>query len=275
MTYDAREKSEQGGSPVELYEFARNSKVWRYTSAEEGVTVDEEVYEYANLRRSEISLSAERERDALTVTCPRNFQIADFFRASPKTDVISLTVRRFHRGDSEIAVIWKGEVQGSQWKRGSAMAELRCEPVTVSVERVGLQRLCQRNCGWVLYSQKLASGAGCGVDKDDHKIDTTVSAIDGAVITLADLLSRPYAGGFVEKEDADGNFERRFIESADGTAITLTQPFEDLAPTDSVTAYPGCDHTMQTCNDVYENLPNYGGMPYMAQKNPFGSDPLF
>lgn len=273
MTYDAREQSEQDGEPVEIYEFRRNAKVWRYTSAEQDVTVDSEDYESASLQRSEISLSSERERDALTITCPRNFAIAELFRASPKTDVISVTVRRFHRGDSEVATIWKGEVLNAQWKRGKA--ELRCDPVTASVERVGLQRLCQRNCGWVLYSEKLASGAGCGVDKEDHKIDTTVTAIDGAVITLAALLAKPYPGGFVEKEDADGNFELRFIESADGLDLTLTQPFEDLAPTDSVTAYPGCDHTMDTCNDEYDNLPNYGGMPHMTQKNPFGSDPLF
>lgn len=274
MTYDAREKSEQEGAPIELYEFRRNAKTWRYTSAEQNFTLDEEEYESANLQRSEISLSSERERDKLTITCPRNFPIAELFRVAPKTDVISLTVKRFHRGDGELAVIWKGEVLNAWWKRGGK-AELRCDPVTVSLDRNGLQRLCQRNCSWVLYSDKLPTGEGCGVNKADFKIDTTVTAIDGVVITLAELLSAPYAGGFVEKEDADGNFERRFIESADGTDLTLTQPFEDLSPSDTVTVYPGCDHTMETCNDVYDNILNYGGMPFIPAQNPFGSDPIY
>lgn len=268
MTYDAREKSEQSGAPVELYEFARNAVVWRYTSSEKNWTVEGNLYTSAAISRSAIGLNSERERNALTLTVPRNFPIAELFRVDPPDDVISLTVRRFHRSDSEIAVIWKGAVLNADWS--GAPAKLKCEPMTVALERTGPSRLCQISCPHVLY------GRGCTLNKADFKIDTTVTAIDGVVITLAALGAyTSYGGGFVEKIDGDGNFQRRFIESNDGLDLTLSRQFQDLAPTDSVTAYPGCDHSLAICDSDFDNVPNYGGMPYMSRKNPFGSDPIF
>lgn len=268
MTYAAQETSEQDGAPIELYEFRRNAKVWRFTSSEVDVTVEANLYTSATLRRSELEISNEKERNNITVTCARNFEIAELFRVSPKTDKISLTLRRYHRADAEIAVIWKGAVLNSKWV--GASATLQCEPVTTSLERAGLQRLSQTNCPYVLY------GRGCNLDKDDFKTDTTVTAIDGVVVSVAALGAyTSYGGGFIEKEDVDGNFERRFIESFTGLDLTLSSRFETLAVTDAVTVYPGCSHTMAVCDSDFDNILNYGGMPFMPLKNPFGSDPIF
>lgn len=267
MTYDASEQSVQAGAPVEIYEFARNAKVWRFTSAAEDLVVESENYSAELLRRSAIETTTEQARNALTIETRRNFEIADLFRISPPTDVISVTVRRYHRGDGELAVIWKGRVLNAEWS--GAMATLRCEPVSVSLGRIGLQRLCQTSCPHVLY------GPGCLVDETLHQINTTVDAISGSVITLAALLDRPYGGGWVQKVDADGNFERRFIRSFSGLALTLSRPFADLSVSDAVTAFPGCDHTMTTCDSTYDNILNYGGTPFIPRQNPFGGDPIF
>lgn len=268
MTYDSREASVQDGAPVELYEFARNAKVWYYTSAEQNITVESNEYISVPIARTAVETNTEQARNALKLTTPRNFEIADMFRISPPTDIISLTLRRFHRDeDDDIVVSWIGRLLNVSFE--GARAILNCEPISSSLKRQGLRRLYQKQCPHPLYGQ------GCFVDETAHDITTTITNISGKTVTVAALLAKPYAGGYIEHADADGNFERRFIRSFSGLALTLSQPLSTAAVTESVTVYPGCDHTMATCNTVYNNLPNYGGMPYIPTKNPFDGTPIY
>lgn len=268
MTYEAREESVQDGAPVELYEFARNAKIWRYTSAGQDIGDSSETWVSAPITRTAVETNTEQARNALKLTVPRNLEVAYLFRISPPTDVIALTVRRFHRGEpDDTAAIWLGRVLNVSFE--GARAIMNCEPVSASIKRQGLRRLYQMQCPHVLY------GPGCTVDKEAHKIDTTVSSISGVTVTVGALLSKPYAGGFIQYEDADGNFETRFIRSFSGTTLTLNFPFNGLAPSDPVTVFPGCDHTMETCDSEYSNINNYGGMPFFGTKNPFDGTPIY
>jgi uncharacterized phage protein (TIGR02218 family) len=113
------------------------------------------------------------------------------------------------------------------------------------------------------------------VVRSAHWSVATVTGISGLVLSVDALADKPYAGGFVEWVDGDGNAERRFIRDFSGTDLTLTQPFQGIAVDDEVTVSPGCDHTMATCDEVYDNLPNYGGFPFIPQKNPFGGNPVY
>jgi uncharacterized phage protein (TIGR02218 family) len=44
---------------------------------------------------------------------------------------------------------------------------------------------------------------------------------------------------------------------------------------DVLSLYPGCDHSMATCISKFNNLVNYGGFPYMTQKNPWSNVSIF
>lgn len=272
MTYDASEQSVQGGAPVELYQFSRNAKIWRFTSAEADVGDSTETWVSSPITRTAVETTTEQARNALTLTVPRDFDIADLFRIAPPTDVIALTVYRYHRGEEDdVAVIWIGRVLNVSFE--GARAIITCEPVSASMKRQGLRRLYQKQCPHVLYQQ----GEGqCNVDKEAHKIDTTVTAISGVTVTVAALLAKQYGGGWIQYEDADGNFERRFIRSFSGLVLTINFPFIGLAVTDPVTVFPGCNHTMAICDSEYANIDNYGGtMPYGPVKNPFDGTPIF
>lgn len=271
MTYDSREQSVQGGAPVELYMFARNAKIWRYTSAEQDIADSSETWVSAPITRTAVETNTEQARNALKLTVPRNLEVAELFRHAPPTDVIAVTVFRFHRGEEEdAAVIWIGRLLNVSFEGASAI--LTCEPVSTSLKRQGLRRLSQKQCPLVLYQQ----GDGqCNVDREAHKIDTVITDASGVTVTVAALLAKPYAGGWIEYEDADGNFERRFIRSFSGLVLTLNFPFNGLESATAVTVYPGCDHTMETCDGEYDNLPNYGGHPFTPQKNPFSGTPIY
>lgn len=267
MTYDASERSFQGGAPVELYLFARGSQVWRFTSADTDIEHEGNTYTSIPLSRNAIETSPEQPRNTLTITAPRDFTIAYLFRITAPTDIVSLTVYRFHRGDSGTAVIWMGRVLNALWQ--GAKAQLTCEPISVSFGRTGLRRLYQTSCPHVLY------GSGCRLDKADFARVCVVGAIDGNALTVDGLDPMSYGGGFVEWDVGSGNLERRFIRSFAGLVLTLAQPFQDLEVGDSVTVYPGCDHTMATCDGDFDNLVNYGGMPFIPSKNPFDGSPVY
>lgn len=270
MVFDTRERSVQDGAPVELYEFAHGSVVLRFTSADTALTLGADTYAPATLRRSQIEASAELARNAITLICPRDFAIAELFRVSPPTEVIMVTVRRVHRGDADPAVIWMGRAINCDWS--GSEAQIHCEPVISSLRRVGLRRKYQRQCPHVLYAQ----GAGqCGVPKATHANATTVTSVAGLVLNVAALASKPWAGGFVEWVAPDGAIERRFIVSFTGLGLRLSQAFIGITAGQAVTVYPGCDHTMTTCQTVYANLPNYGGFPFVPIKNPFDGTPVF
>lgn len=270
MTYDTRERSVELGEPVELYEFARGSIVQRFTSTDADFTLDANTYTSATLQRTPIEVSAERARNAITITCARSFPIADLFRVAPPSEVILVTVRRVHRGDTDAAVIWIGRVLNCEWSGGQA--SLNCEPVSSSLKRAGLRRKYQRQCPHVLYGQ----GPGqCGVVRATHSSTTTVTAITGLVLQVAALGTKPWAGGFVEWEMPDGAIERRFITDFAGVNLTLSQAFQGITIGETVTVSPGCDHTMATCQTTYANLDNYGGFPFVPLKNPFDGTPIF
>lgn len=270
MTYDARESSRESGAPVELYEFARGSVIERYTSADADVPIGADTYTAAALQRGHIEASAERARNAISISCPRDFPIAELFRVAPPTEIITLTLRRRHRDDSEIVVVWMGRVLNCEWQ--GAVARLNCEPVITSMRRIGLRRKYQRQCPHVLYMQ----GPGqCGVDKADHANATTVTAVSGLVLSVAALATKPWPGGFVEWTTPGGEIERRFITARSGLDLTLSQAFQGIAASDSVVVYPGCDHTQATCSSVYANGENYGGFPFIPLKNPFDGTPVY
>ncbi len=275
MSFESREISALQGAPIELYRFARGATVWRYTSAEKDVVFDGHTWTSQPLTRSSIEQTPERPKNNLTVTGPRNLPIADIFRVTSPTDVISLTLLGTHRGETESVVLWMGRLLNVMWK--GAAAELMCEPVSTSLRRQGLRRLYQRQCPLVLYS------CNCGVSRGMFSHVTNVAAVSGTSLTVDSLMDNgesepvllPYGGGYIDWTQPDGNVERRFIRSHVGTQLVLSHPFQDIAVTDEVTVYPGCDHTTATCSGVFNNLPNYGGYPYIPRKNPFDGTPIY
>jgi uncharacterized phage protein (TIGR02218 family) len=286
VTYDEAERSEQSGAPVELYLFTRNAfdlstpcvpasseqPLYRYTSAEAAVQYDGEAWLPEPLLRSSIEVTPEQARLPLEIRTRRDLPVCDLFRVAAPTDVVAVTVYRLHRDESpaDAIVLWTGRVLNCAWN--GATAVLNCEPVSTSLRRPGLRRLYQKQCPHVLY------GPLCGVERAAVSVEATVTAIDGMTVTVAGLDELPYGGGFVEWTTADGALERRFIKEASGSptdTLLLSRPPTGLEVDDAVTVYPGCDHTMSTCETVFNNLPNYGGFPFIPTKNPFDGTPVY
>lgn len=266
MTYAALETSKASGSPVELYEFRRGSDFWRYTSAAYDIEFQSKPYEAVAMQRTSLDLGGEMGRANLTVTFPRDIAVADTFRVSPPTEVMTLTVYRQHVGDSEFAVAWLGRVLNAAWRGGQV--ELHCEPVFTSLKRSGLRRHYQRACPHTLYT------SDCGALADTFRVNGSVTGISGLVVSVGAAGGYPaghFNGGYLEW-DGPANVERRMIVSHSGAALTLASLPINLVGGQSVRAFPGCDHTLGAGGCAkFSNVPNYGGWPYIPLKNPFNA----
>lgn len=270
MTYDVVERSADQGRPVELFTFSRDFQRWRYTSADRALVVDSATYLPRSLTRSAIESSYEKARSAITIGAPRDLEVADLYRISPPTLPITCVIQQYHAGDGEVVTIWSGRILSVEF--AGISAQINLEPVYTSIRRIGLRRTFQRQCPHVLY------GGACKVNREAFRIDGIVDSVVGSVVNVpeASLLSAGwFAGGYIEWGSALGIPERRFISDHTGAALTLTAVPFGLVGDMPVKLYPGCDHTIATCNGKFANAANYGGFPFFTKKNPFGGDPIY
>lgn len=132
-----------------------------------------------------------------------------------------------------------------------------------------------RNCRVPLYSPQ------CGVSRAAFKQTGMVTAVSGAVVTIASLAGAGvnyFNGGKLTWIDpAKGNILQQMIASYDNAtgAFTLVSVPYGLGAGLSVDAYPGCDHSLDTCLAKFANVANYRGEPHIPGKVPFNGTTLF
>lgn len=271
MTYDARERSAQDGRPVEIYTWARGATLWRFTSADRDQVVAGDTYASHVIRRNSIEQGSEMNRSALKLTVPRDFPIAELYRVAPPTEVVAVTLRRFHAGDGELATLWTGRVVNVAWSDDLSQATITHEPIYTSLRRTGLRRLYGRLCPHVLY------GPACRADRDEFGVLGAVVTVGPATASAPEWAAFPagyFDGGYLEWPEG-GGLERRFIVAHSGDTLTLDRRAPGLAQAALATAYPGCEHTLAACQSKFDNVPNYGGQPFIPEKSPFGGDPVY
>lgn len=273
MTYIANESGLQSGAPVELYEFQSGSTAWRYTSADENITYNGVSYVSTPLQRSNLDETAELNRLNLKITLQRNNPVADLFRIHPPGDVVSVVIKRLHRTDvdAQAVVVWTGRVLGCEWNMGEVT--LSTETIYTAIRRNGLRRLYQRQCPHVLY------GTACTLSKDDFKATDAITSLAGRVLQIAAAAFQVdgyYAGGFLKWIDgATGVSDHRMIIKHVGSEITMISSVPGMFAGHVVDLYPGCDHTITTCNSRFNNKNNYGGFTGFPDKNPFQLSTLY
>ncbi len=270
MTFDSRERSADQGRPIELFTFARDYQIWRYTSADRDIIIDGATFSAKSISRSDIDSTPEIARSGIKILAPRDLEVADLYRISPPTLTVNLIVQQVHDGENDVVTIWTGRISNVNFI--GLAAEITCDPVFTAVRRVGLRRLYQRQCPHVLY------GSACRVQRETVRTDGVANAISGLTIDSSEASALDdgwFAGGYVEYEVELGIAERRFITDHTGTTITLSARPVGLVVGQLIKLYPGCDHTTTACVEKFDNILNYGGFPYFTRKNPFGGDPIF
>lgn len=280
--FGAYEGSQQDGQPIQLFKFIwgeNDDDYYGYTDHVESVTLEDgTVFVPVPIERGNIDSNGTLDKSTLKINTSVGTEVAEIFRVYPPPQVVSLIIRQGHVGDvdEEFVVIWAGRIVSAHREHDKLV--MNGEPVSTSLRRPGLRRNYQIGCPLVLYS----IGAGlCNADKASATVSGTVSAITGALVTLTAGWQGAFApakflGGMLEWLTASGNTDRRTIIRITGDVLSLSGLPQGLAVSDAVDVVLGCNHQAFTdsggdCQALHNNLPNYGGDPWIPLKNPIGT----
>jgi len=263
MSFDGNEYSLHKSQPVEYYRFEIDGVFSYYNPTKKDIDINGTVYKSALLQRS----SSRRNKDSvidssMTITTARNFPIASLFKVIVPERTIWLTIMRLHRGDNpltEMKTVWVGRVRGCEWN--GASAELRAEPIGSMVKRAGLRLNYQRSCNHYLYS------SSCGVSKTNFKVVAAIDTLVGNDVYSTVFAQYPdqwFRLGFIELN----NYFYMVVDHV-GNKITLFAPIEGIQQGATCIAYAGCDRSLDTCKNKFNNNFNYGGFPWHPEENIF------
>jgi uncharacterized phage protein (TIGR02218 family) len=281
MTYAALDVSAQDGRPVFLYKFVQGVTEWHFTNIAFNVVFAGDTYIPAPISHSEINQTNELSKDSIKITMPRDNAFAAQFLGFAPDVVTSVTVLRGHLDDGEFVTYWKGRVASA--KVVKAQINIECESIFTSMRRPGLRAKYLRTCRHAHYSR------GCLLDPETFAEVGTITAITGLSLTITEasgFADGYFTGGMIRASDTS----LRLISNHVGSTITISRPADNITAGfalngygnvygqfyggASIKLYPGCDHTKAICISKFNNLENFGGMPYIPLKNPFGGSSI-
>jgi uncharacterized phage protein (TIGR02218 family) len=247
---------------VELFNIsAPGMSHFLYTDSNVGLTFHDNYYIPYPINRGKISYSTDLKVDETNITLAKNWGTD---MAIYKNVLAGATVQitRVSLGDinNDYVLLFDGDV--SDTRVDEATIDLRC--TTLDFLNFELpKRELQVACNWQLY------GPYCGVDPDDFSVTTT----GGLDTTTPDKLSHSsfltgatqhFRGGFVVGLSGNNNELIRHITNHQGSQLSVLPPFPFDFETDvNVRVVQGCDHSTTDCEDIFDNLDNYGGFPFI------------
>lgn len=279
--YDTLEKSVSSSKPVELYEFTSQMPdlygsalspvtVYRYTSAEEEI-IFENGYHFkpTPIERSTLHRgSGEVTTIEMTVTLPTDHELAQLFSGpTAPTTPLSVKVYRAQRSNTYLnTVAFQGQVSSVSFK--GKVCTLTCSSLEALLKQQVPKFVAQRQCPFQLY------GSECAVDPSAFKFDSTITAVDGRVITVSGAAA--FAGTdltyFSEGVMIGPNKEREFIEEQHGDEMKMLAINSSFIVGLNVTLLAGCDRQVSTCKNRFSNQTRFGGIMLAAPViNPYVS----
>lgn len=270
----------------ELYEFRLDETVVRYTSRGDGIIYGGHVWSSTSVRRERINRSGEINKNGLEIYFPFGHSFAmDYLGYGPDGVTLATVWRSEPDNDAAFYPIFKGRIRDVS--ANDDEIKLSLQDIFTTSLTAGLHERMQGYCRHVVYDT-----AGCKLDRDDFAVATVPTAIDPtySIITCPEAAGYPdgyFAGGMLRTP-----FGRlRYITAHVGSQITLWQPEPSVQSMLTsagwglawgqffggvgLTLYPGCDGSLKTCDERFDNLDNNGGFYHMQATNPFDGNQVY
>jgi len=280
MSYENYEESEFEGLPASLIYIKYGSadgNFFAYTDVDQVIEYDGVQYVPTVVGREKVEASGGLDNKTLEIDITPNASVVQYYRDREPSQVVTMTIRQGHVDDpaQEFVVVWTGRIIGVEQK--SRFAKISAEPIATSMRRPGLRRHYQYGCPWALYSTE------CGASKAAARVQAAVQVVGENVMEFNSgwegaFTKGKFAGGYVQWTNGDDNsLEVRTILSVgvgaggDGRdRLALNGKTEGLEDAQVVTLQLGCNHTMDDCRNLHNNIQNFGGQPWIPKENPVG-----
>lgn len=147
-------------------------------------------------------------------------------------------------------------------KTGRTTAEGTAESYMFKLNQQMPRLLMQPSCRWVF------GDAGCTLDLNSYAQSGVVgSGTTSLQITPQSALPQAdgyFAQGVVTMTSGQNMSMSMSVKQHKGGVLTLTKPFLfPLKEGDSFQVVAGCDHTYASCQQKFNNIANFGGMPWI------------
>jgi uncharacterized phage protein (TIGR02218 family) len=250
---------EMYGEP-ELYIVATEYETYRYTSWRENITSMSQTFEPIPVKRSPIGYDSKLGEVKVTVSVPVTKEFVQKAVLYPirKTTVqiAKITVSE----PNERTYIFDGIVRNVTIEKGVAQAQ--CTGMDKLSTR-GPKVIYQSNCNWQVFD------SNCGLSQTPFKVNANIDSFSPEELRIhSTSFSAKPAGYFAQGKVYYLN-DWRFITDHAEDYIRLHYRFsDDLVVDAGVDVYPGCDGTVSTCQNTFNNYSKFCGMPYIPSSNP-------
>lgn len=252
-----------------LYRFTHEESdaEWAFTSATEDIGYAGSDFDPATIEHESVAVDAtEIHRSTVTIRMARSNPLINYIIPGIPDSVISCEIFMIHTPTGDALQIFSGEV--IKFSISGAQAVVTCSPVNLELSKSLLHRRYQKLCAYCLYSE------GCGVVAEDYRDSGTLTGIDGVELTASVFGTKAddyYTGGYIEI----GTEKKMIISHTQSTSkVVLLSGLLQASVGDSFNVYAGCAHDIETCKDKFGNSLNFGGQPYIPDKNVFSGDAI-
>lgn len=279
MSFDTYESSRELGEPITLLLFRvgpGDADVIGYTDAEtpinwapDGSTLV--TFKPAALSHDDTKTTGTLDKTAFNINISTFQEIVDIFRIYPPSYVVSLVMYQGHANDQDgqFLAFWTGRIRQTQ--ATGMNATLTGDPVSSILARPGMRRTWQYGCPYALY------GSQCKAQKLPQAL-TLVSVLSGNSVRVlpSGTLAKPavnFTNGTIEWFGPSGRRElgniAKVTDAGSGNYdMIITRSTQGLVTGQAMKMALGCNHQMDDCTDVFDNILNYGGDPWIPLTNP-------
>lgn len=268
------QSSRNRAEPVFLYDIVHGSGAGQrlyLTDAEQPISHEGNTYLVTAIEHSEVKASGSLDNTKLELRCPFENPLTQVFLVHPPDMTTTLRIRQgdMNDPDQEFITIWSGRILS--FSADNIESKFDCEPIGTATRRPGLRRNFQFGCPHVLY------GPRCRANRLARTVSAQPQHIGGSVVSFGTGWHGPFEplkfiGGLAEWDTPEGGVITRTILQVGVTGqLVLNGVPSDLTTFTQVRLSTGCNHQQNDCQDLHENIANYGGQPWIPLKNPIGN----
>lgn len=181
-----------------------------------------------------------------------------------------LLAGRYDFAEVEIfKVNYKDLTQGRILEQRGRLGEVRLQKDTFVAELRGISQSLQQSFGQ-LYSPSCRAILGdskCQVNLASFTFAATVTTVTSTLIFTADALTQAagfFTEGFIEWTSGNNNGLKKEIKEFANKQVVLAEPMPFLIQaSDTFNAIAGCDKTLSTCINTFNNVVNFRGEPHV------------
>jgi uncharacterized phage protein (TIGR02218 family) len=266
-SFDTLESSVESSRPIELYQITIGSDAYRYTSAEDEITADGNLFEPIAIARNSIEQGSDSSDRTLSLTVPATNPFAMLFVNVAPGERATVTAYRYQRDESPAfdttVLIFKGTVQSVRFSEDGTVAEIAVRSIETALNRTIPRFSYMGVCNHFLYDQ------GCKADPSSFNHIGVVTAETNSVVTVtgASASGLDFVGGYMRPVSVN---DFRMILAQSGDQLTILLPFPEALYGGSVQCFAGCDHIIDSdCALIFDNVINFGGFPFVPARNVF------